>query len=228
MGLRDTNIEVLAVVASPRKSGNSEILINEAVRGIEDSGKAKIQVFKFHGKKIDPCLACRKCREENHCLPYNDDFQEFFDMWLTADALLYGIPVYHMGIPAQLKAAIDRLGNVLFAVNKRKLPRFSKVGGIIAQGSTRFGGQETTIQFMVQHLLLMNCLPLSSDTPDSYIGVPGWARTHEGGKIEDDQAAMYASRNLGKRVGEMARIVKMGIDIFKNDLGSEYHLYRYR
>lgn len=223
MRLRDINIRLLGVIASPRKSSSSETLINEALRGVEDSGTTEIQVFKFHNKKINFCLACRKCRQENRCFPHNDDFQEFFEMWVAADALLYSLPVYHMGIPAQLKAAIDRLGNVLFAINNRKLPRFSKVGGVIVQGSARFGGQETSIQFMVEHLLTMNCLPLSADTPDSYIGVPGWARTYEGGRIEDDETAMYASWNLGKRVGEMARIIRNGIDIFKDDLGPEYH-----
>lgn len=225
MDLKDTNINVLAIIASPSKSGNTEILINEAIQGIEDAGRAEIEIFKFYGKKINPCIACRKCREENYCSQYIDDFQKFFDMWLTADALLYGVPVYHMGIPAQLKAAIDRLGNVLFAINKRKLPRFAKVGGVIAQGSNRFGGQETTIQFMIQHLLLMNCLPISADTPDSYIGVTGWTRSYEGGKIQDDEVAIHASRNLGKRVAEMTKIIKAGIQIFKKDLGPEYYFH---
>jgi len=80
---------------------------------------------------------------------------------------------------------------------------------------------------MVQHLLVMNCLPLAGNTPHSYLRAPGWTRTYEGRTIEDDAIAMHASRNLGKRVGEMAMIVKMGIHIFKNGLAPEYHVYGY-
>lgn len=44
-----------------------------------------------------------------------DGFEELCDRWAAADAVIYSVPVYHLGISGQLKCFIDRLGNSLWS-----------------------------------------------------------------------------------------------------------------
>jgi len=69
-----------------------------------------------------------------------DDFEDLFNKWLEADAVIYSIPVFHLGIPAHFKAFIDRLGQTLFAKYLDKPPKLLKVIGVITQG-TEFRGR---------------------------------------------------------------------------------------
>jgi multimeric flavodoxin WrbA len=139
-----------------------------------------------------------------------DDFEEFFHSWLEVDGVIYATPVFHMSIPAQLKAVIDRLGHVFFAHFNRFMPRFCKAGGVIAQGSSPYGGQEFAMQYLVQHLLTVNCVPVPGDKPWSYIGAGGLAKTWDKGSILEDATALNTASNVGCRVAEMAKILKTG------------------
>lgn len=208
----DTNIDeikLLAVVGSPRKKGSSEYLLSQAMEGAQATGPVETRMFHFGMKKVAACNGCFKCTESGECI-IPDDFSEFFAFWLWADAIIYSIPVYHMLPPAQLISAIDRLGNVMYAYLNKKLPRFLKVGGIIAQGSSRFGGQQIAIQWLAEHLIINNCLVVSGDTPESYLGVSGYAPTWEKGSIKSDKIAIQASKILGQRIAETARIILAG------------------
>jgi len=124
-----------------------------------------------------------------------------------------------MGVPGQLKCFIDRLGNT---INKRynlPSPRFLKVIGALAQGMHFSGGQELTISFLIHHAVLKNCIPVSGDGWQSYIGASGWTQCmREIDSIQtqfqqgnfDAQVAVEASRSLGRRAAELAVILRMG------------------
>lgn len=92
---------------------------------------------------------------------------------------MLGSSVFHSMVPAQLKAPIDRIAHssiCSLALKKKKFPRLCKVGGVIAVGGSRFGGQEFTMQFLINHLLIMNSIVVSGDIDlmsGSYIGVGG-------------------------------------------------------
>ncbi len=220
--VEEPRLSVLAIIGSPRKGGNTEIMVAEAVAGVRDVLDAEISQFHFKGKSIAPCLACSEyCKKHGAC-HIKDDFAEFLDLWLRADVVIYGAPVYHMGVPAQVRAAIDRLSNVLFSFLGRQLPRFCKVGAAVVQGSSRYGGQETTIQWLVQHMLLLNCIPVAGDTPDSYIGAPGFAPTVERGSIALDKVGLETARCTGRRVGEVAKAFCIGKAMLADRLPYEY------
>jgi multimeric flavodoxin WrbA len=217
-------VTILGIIGSPRR-GNTEILINEALEGAREVGNVNTRVFSFHKKRFEGCaVTCSSyCAKHGRCA-LKDDFSDFFDAWLDADGILFGSPVYHMGPPAQVKAAIDRLGKILFTHLFRDFPRFSKVSAAIVQGSSRWGGQEITLQFFVQHFLLMNCLAVSGDMPDSYIGAAGLATSSLDTKsILNDKVAMRTARNVGRRLAEMTRIVKVGIEVLHDQLPKEYY-----
>jgi len=70
----------------------------------------------------------------------------------------------------------------------------------------------------------MNSIPVSGDTPGSYLGVPGKSSNWEKGSIVEDKVALKTARNLGQRVAEMALIVKSGMNQVREILPKEYFI----
>ena len=204
-------ISVLGICGSPR-NGNSLFLLQEALHTAFQVNKRciKTELYSIKGKNIKPCVACFKCGKPNHLgeCAIRDDFQELRDLWLEADVIIYSVPVYHMNIPGQMKCFIDRLGNTINKYYDLPSPRFLKVIGALAQGMHFSGGQELTISFLLHHALHNNCIPISGDGWQSYIGAGAWTKCdREAGAIKsqfenddfDARIAVQASRSLGKR-----------------------------
>lgn len=223
--LTSVPVRILGICASPRAGSNTEIILGAALENARSVGGVDTVEFKFHRRKILPCLHCGACKKARRCTQ-KDDFHELFNLWLEADAVIYATPVYHMGITGQLKCAIDRLGHVLFSTYDRRLPRILKVGGAITQGNCRYGGQETAMVYLIQHMLTMNCIPVSGDTPDSYIGAGGMVPNRQQGGILEDAIGLSAARSLGRRVAEVAKIVRAGVEALEDSLPPEYTLWR--
>lgn len=219
----NSEIRILAINGSPRRENNTGILIQEALAGAREIKGVRSEVFEFSGKTIEGCRGdcILYCGKEGKCLE-KDDFNEFLNAWLKADGVIFAAPVFHMGPPGQVKCCIDKLSNVLFAYLKGAFPRFYKVCGAITQGSSRWGGQEITLQFFIEHFIMMNCLVVKADMPTSYLGVAGYARTWEPGSIREDKVALKSAKILGQRVAQTVRIVKAGLDSLKTELPEEY------
>jgi multimeric flavodoxin WrbA len=213
---------ILGINGSPR-DGNSLFLLKEALQAAREVDPERIQVveYSFRGKKFNPCVGCFRCVEEKslgECV-IKDDFQHLRDLWLKADVILYSVPVYHVGIPGQVKCFIDRLGNTINRYYRLTSPRFLKVIGAIAQGTHFAAGQELAVTFLLHHAVLKNCLPVSGDGWESYLGACGWTRNdrskeairklHEAGEL-DAEIAVKGSRSLGKRAAELALILRAG------------------
>jgi len=223
-------VKILGIVGSPRHNSNTEVMVREGLKGAEDTGNVETELLLLAGKKINPCIGCLKCLEKKDlCIfRFKDDMQEFYEKYIAADGLIIGSPVYHASISGVLKNAIDRLGQGIGSRYGEEFnsPWFCKVGGVLAQGLGKFGGQEFTMQFLVNHLLLSNNIVVSADAPQIGIGVggtfqdkPAW----EAGIIgEYDPEALEASKLLGKRVGEITKIVKAGVRALQNELPEDY------
>ena len=222
-------VKILGIVGSPRRNSNTEVLVREALKGAEETGNVETEMLLLAGKKIISCIGCLKCLEKQDlCVfRFKDDMQEFYEKYMGADGLIIGSPVYHASISGILKNAIDRLGQGLGGkYGEFSFPWLCKVGGVLAQGLGKFGGQEFTMQFLVNHLLLLNNIVVSADAPQIGIGVGGTFQDkpgYETGIIgERDPEALEASKLLGKRVGEITKIVKAGVRALQNELPDDY------
>lgn len=213
-------IKLLGICASPRKSGNSRYLLERALVAAEQAapGRVKAELYSFAGKNIAPCISCFRCGDLGDCAT-EDDFQELRDKWAQADALIYSVPVYHIGIPGQLKCFIDRLGNTLYFYYGGQVSRSLKSVGVVAQGSHLFAGQEQVITTLINHAVLLSCLPVAGDPWPSYLGAAGWTR--DGSRkdslqrlFEEGEAdaliTVAAAESLGKRVTQTALLLKAG------------------
>jgi len=99
--------------------------------------------------------------------------------------------------------------------------------GAISQGSHLFAGQESAVIFLLQHAVLMNCIPVSGDGWESYIGASGWTRAQKSkDAIRDDyekgefdaRVAVKACKTLAKRCVEMSLIIRAGGEALKDIL----------
>ncbi len=97
---------LLAVAPSPRRGGNSEVLLNEFCRAAEDAGW-KVDLLRVNELKFRPCQACDACAKDGRCI-VQDDMQQVYPKMAEADALVIASPITFGSLNAQLKMFIDR------------------------------------------------------------------------------------------------------------------------
>ena len=103
--------KIAVLIGSPRKNGNTEILANSFISGV-DKQKNSIEVIHVIGKKVNGCIACDYCyRDSQHNCVQKDDMQEIYEKLKDADVIVIATPIYFYGISSQLKCIIDRLHN---------------------------------------------------------------------------------------------------------------------
>ena len=116
-------MNILILSGSPRKGGNTDLLVEAFVKGA--SQKHNVEVVFVHDYKVSPCMACDSCFTDNdhHCVQH-DDMPVIYDKMSEADLLVIASPVYFYGLSAQLKAIIDRCHNPIrdsFPIKKMAL-----------------------------------------------------------------------------------------------------------
>lgn len=99
-------MKVIAFLGSPRENGNTELLLREAIRGIEESGFA-VQVFNLNQMNILPCQNCGGCDDTGICIN-EDDMAQIYDAIRTSDRIILASPVFFFSVSAQTKIMIDR------------------------------------------------------------------------------------------------------------------------
>jgi multimeric flavodoxin WrbA len=107
-------MRVLGINCSPRKGGNTEILINEVFKALQNEG-IKTEFFQLGGKTVSGCIACMKCRKkaDGRCHQKNDVINECIGKMIKADGIIIGSPVYFADLSAEAKALIDVAGYAL-------------------------------------------------------------------------------------------------------------------
>jgi len=211
-------VKVIGISGSPRK-GNTEILVKEALKAAEEVGDVEIEFIPLRGKKINPCLACYQCVDRKVLCIQQDDMLPLYKKFVEADGIIIGTPVYMYTVTAQLKAFMDRLTTLMKARFYPEAPfrgDFSKkVGGAIAVGYDRHGGVEHALATIIHFFLTMDIIVVSGYTPTSYIGAAAWtlgktARDLEA--VKEDKAGLEAARQVGRRVAETAKLIKLGLE----------------
>lgn len=99
-------MNIIAFLGSPRKNGNTELLLKEAIKGIEDSGFT-VQVFNLNLMSIRPCQNCGGCNNTGICV-IEDEMQQIHRAIRTADRIILASPIFFFGLSAQSKIMIDR------------------------------------------------------------------------------------------------------------------------
>ena len=142
-------MNVLGIVCSPRRGGNTEILVTHALAAAAEAG-AETHMLLVADMDIAPCDACGACLSDGIC-QVEDDMQLVYEKLDQADGVIFGTPVYFVNVSAQAKAIIDRTYCCLW---QGKLK--GKVAGAIAAVRRVGGGQVLGLMysyFSVQRMI---------------------------------------------------------------------------
>lgn len=117
---------VLGVVGSPRRKGNTHILVSRILEGAMAEGAVASTLF-LNDLRIRECDGCHVCWQGEPCSK-NDDMNEVYPNIIASDAIVFGTPVYWYGPTALMKGFIDRF--VYFNCPENRLKVRGKSAGI--------------------------------------------------------------------------------------------------
>ena len=196
---------IIGISGSPRKAA-TEYALQQALRAAGEVPGVETKLLTLRGKQIGFCIHCDRCvREETrHCLVHrDDDMQPLFEQFLEADGYIVASPVYMMNPTAQLTAFFNRFraAHTLLTENTDFF-RF-RVGGAMAVGGTRNGGQELTINAIHGFYHTLGITVINGGL-GVYAGVSVWSRDQRAAGAEADVTGMENAGKLGRRVAEAA------------------------
>ncbi len=179
-------MKIVAFNGSPRKDGNTTMLLRRILAPLEAEG-IETELIQLSAKTIHGCIACQKCFEnqDKRCAVKDDAANEYIEKMLGAEGIVLGSPVYFQGSTPEMKALIDRTGFVGLA-NGRMYR--NKVGATAAV--MRRSGATRTIETM-NHLFLSNEIFIAGR-------VLGIGR--DKGDVEKDAEGMEMAAALGQRM----------------------------
>jgi multimeric flavodoxin WrbA len=184
---KEEKMKVIAFNGSPRKDGNTFILINHVFRELEKE-EFETELVQLSEKEIHGCIACYKCFEnkDKRCAVKTDAANEYIEKIINADGIVLGSPVYFMDVTPEMKALIDRAGFVSLA-NGRMYT--NKVGATVA--AFRRTGAMHAVDSM-NHFFLSQQIFIVGRA----VGVG-----REKGEAEKDEEGVQLAKSLGHRMG---------------------------
>ncbi len=147
-------MKVLGIFGSPRRGGNTEILLEEALKGAEKEG-AEVERLYLSEVSLTPCKECHGCDATGNCVIL-DDMQKIYPRLLEADVVILASPIFFYGVTAWAKALIDRTQPFWVRKYLLKDPLFGKGGRrrkgfFISVGATKgpkvFDGAVLTVKY---------------------------------------------------------------------------------
>lgn len=133
-------MKITILNGSPRVNGNTEIMVDEFIRGAKDSGH-EVDKINLAGKSIAGCLGCQYCFAHGGKCVQNDDMAAVLESLDQTDLVVFASPIYWFDITGQLKCAIDRMyarGSVGFHFHKTVLLLDSASDGVYAAAIAQY------------------------------------------------------------------------------------------
>lgn len=191
-------MKVVAFNGSPRKQGNTSILIDKVFDELEGEGIDTEQI-SLTGSPLRGCTACMSClkNQDKRCIIDNDIINECIEKMLESDGVILGSPTYFSDVTAEMKALIDRSGMVV-RVNGDLLKR--KVGAAVV--AVRRGGSGHVFNSLNHFFFISQMI------------VPGsiywnFAFGRQIGEVKDDEEGMETMKVLGQN---MAWLLKKTVE----------------
>lgn len=149
-------LSVMAIMASPRKTGYTAKLLGSLLR--EFPKGTNIEIVNLYELNPIPCNACGYCKAGNGCS--KKDLEDFFKKFETADVIVFATPIYFMGVPAPFKALLDRFQRYYEARFRRNMQnpieKHRKAVLIVTSGSDGEIGYEVIKHQLLQAFTVLN------------------------------------------------------------------------
>ena len=193
-------MKIVGVCCSPRKEKTTRYALDTCLKAItEEYPQVSTVTIDLAEKEVNACKALGLCMKKLEC-SQKDDFNELIPILSDPDlgGIIVATPVYLGAMSAQCKAFMDRC--VMFRRNGFLFR--DKVGGVIAVGGFRNGGQEAVIQSVHAIMLVQDMILVGDGKPGAHFGGAMWSGHPDG--IEKDEVGLKTVQSLGCRVAEVA------------------------
>ena len=206
-------LSILGVSAGPRDASTSA-LVRAALIGATEVEGVEPRMVSLAGKHVEPCNGCTPCLEAGACV-IDDDMTPLYPLLLDADAIVVGTPVYFGTVSGACKAFMERVEGLGIAEKRLRL----KVGGAIATGASRNGGQENALATLHLWFHINDMVPIGITSPVTQWGVAG----HTGHGVDDilddviplkmsgrEMRSLEAAWLYGRKIATVTRIIDEG------------------
>ena len=159
IGKRKEMTRILAIYGSPRRQGNTSVLLQEAVKGAREAG-AQVEEIRLRDLKMSPCLEIYGCKKTGRCV-IQDDFQKVYDQFLSCHGIMLASPIFFYTVSAHTKILMDRCQSFWvkrYWVDKRPFGEIvaKRKGLFISVGATKgkklFDGAGLTVKYFFDAL----------------------------------------------------------------------------
>jgi multimeric flavodoxin WrbA len=190
-------MKVVAFNGSPRKQGNTAILLRTVLEVLERKG-IETEVVQVGGEEIRGCNGCRACRTlaNGRCSRDGDIVNACIARMAAADGILLGSPTYFSDVTTEMKALIDRCGYV--AKGNQDLFRRKVGAGVVA---VRRAGSTHALDTLHHFFAINQMIVPGSSYWNLAIG-------REPGDVEKDEEGMQTMRVLGENMAWL--LAKLG------------------
>ncbi|WP_342305033.1 flavodoxin family protein [Methanolobus sp. ZRKC5] len=121
-------IKIIGVGGSPRKGGNTDILLDKFLEGARSTG-AETKKVMLREYCIKSCIGCEACRKTGTCTQFHDGMELLYPEIEESKGLILGSPTYNYNVTAEMKTFIDRLYPFYDFTEERPGPYSSKLAG---------------------------------------------------------------------------------------------------
>jgi multimeric flavodoxin WrbA len=195
-------IRILGIGCSPREESTTAGAVQACLEAAQSVApdRIDIELIKLAGMRINGALAAGVPLEEGE----RDDFPKLVPKLSdpAVAGMIIGSPVYFSNMSSLCKAFLERL----MVFRREGFQLSNVVAGVLAVGGARNGGQEFTVGSIQTSLFSQEMIVVGESRPTAHFGSGVW-NSREFEKITDDEVGMSATRNLGRRVAEVAMML---------------------
>ena len=193
-------MKIIGINCSPRKGQTTQKSLEVCLKAVSnESNDIKTDIIELADLNIRGCLGCGYCKKQLKC-KQEDDFNSLIPVLSDEEVagIIIATPVYLGTITSQCKAFLDR--TVVLARNGSLL--HNKIGGVLAVGGVRNGGQELTIQAVQAAMLCHDMVCVGGGTKAAHFGAALVSNEQKG--IECDEIGLETAKDIGGRVAGLA------------------------
>lgn len=189
-------MKIVAFNGSPRKGGNTEMLIKEVFKPIEAAG-IETEIVQLGGKLLRGCSSCYNCfkTKDGQCAIKSDEMNVFIKKAQEADAIIFASPTYYGSVSSEMKAFMDRLGLTTIGQGRTLT---HKVGAAVI--SVRRGGAVTVFDELNRFMLGSGMIVPGSTYWNFGIG-------EAPGEVYGDAEGLRNMQDLGAQLSWLMRLV---------------------
>jgi len=196
-------VKILGLSASPIQNGNSDKLVQFALKACEELGDVETEFISTADKKIQVCDHCQWCIENRAPCKIRDDVHEVLASIERCDGLMLGSPTWLNTLSPFLVNIFSRARYQVFFTNKFR----NRVVGLLTLGFLGFG-MERALDTMRNIVSCFYMIPVGEGSALGSARAYGKRPTYLEHGVLDDEWGMFRAQAVATRVVEVSRMLK--------------------